>query len=235
MLDSVSEGAALKLGGGLLVVGLVLNAVVTSLWHPGGSEDHHVVIFAKYAKSGGWIATHLAQFVLVLVALAGVFALAVALRRSAPLLALLVAGGAVATAAAWAVLQAIDGVALKQAVDSWFAASGPQNAVRFANAETARWAEQGLQCYFRALYGLTLLGLGAALLAGRQVASWLGAAALLAGALSIAYGIDVAYVGFEGGFLDAALIAFQVVLLIFAVGVLMSGRRHRGARTAAGR
>lgn len=98
--------------------GLVLNGAVTMLFHPSGDEDIHDRIFAEYAQSGSWEWVHLGQFAGVLLVLAGLLLLCRALRPRAPHLALLAGGLVVATAAGWAVLQAVDGVALKQAVDA---------------------------------------------------------------------------------------------------------------------
>jgi pheromone shutdown protein TraB len=81
----------------------------------------------------------------------------------------------VATAATWAVLQGLDGVGLKQAVDAWYSASGADKAIRLANAETVRWLEWGFQSYFRVMLGVAFVLVGAGMLAGRRVAAgWLG-------------------------------------------------------------
>jgi hypothetical protein len=79
------------------------------------------------------------------------------LRQDTPYLALLAAGAIIATAAACTVLQAVDGVTLKQAVDAWVAAPGTEEAARFADAETVRWTARGLQSYFRVLLGVAFL------------------------------------------------------------------------------
>jgi hypothetical protein len=221
----------LKLSGALLVVGFVVNAIQRMLWHPTGEEDDHEAIFTEYAASGGWVATHLAEFVLVLVALAGLLVLCRALRPEAPYLALVAAGAIIATAAAWAVLQAVDGVTLKQAVDAWDAASGTEEPARFADAETVRWIEWGLQSYFRVLLGVAFVLLGAAAVVSRLVPSWLGVLLVLAGLLSLAIGISVGYAGLESGFQDAVGIALQLVVLVFIVGLLVVGRRARGSGT----
>jgi Domain of unknown function (DUF4386) len=165
---------ALKLSGALLVVGFVVNGIQRMLLHPTGAEDDHEAIFTEYADSDAWVATHLAEFMLILVALAGLLVLCRALRPETPYLALLAAGATIATAASWAVLQAVDGVTLKQAVDAWAAASGTDEATRFADAETVRWTEWGLQSYFRVLLGVAFLLLGAAAVVSRLVPSWLG-------------------------------------------------------------
>ncbi|MGP4003457.1 hypothetical protein [Streptomyces sp. 8N706] len=68
-----SGGSQLRIAGGLMVVGLLLNAVVTAVFHPSGEEDDHQAIFTEYADSGAWVAVHLGQFVGVLTALGVLF------------------------------------------------------------------------------------------------------------------------------------------------------------------
>jgi hypothetical protein len=148
-----ADRGALTLSGALLLVGFVVNAIQRRIWHPTGAEDEHESIFTEYAASNAWVATHFAEFVLVLVALAGLLVLCGALRAETSYLALLAAGTIIATGAIWAVLQAVDGVTLKQTVDAWAAASGTAKATRLADAETARWIEWGLQSLFRVLLG----------------------------------------------------------------------------------
>ncbi len=229
---SVDRGA-LALSGALLLVGFVVNAIQRRLLHPTGAEDDHEAIFTEYAASDAWAATHLAEFVLVLVAFAGLLMLCRALRRETPYLALLAAGAIIATGATWAVLQAVDGVTLKQAVDAWVAASESEKAARFADAETVRWTEWGLQGYFRVLLGLAFVLLGAAAVVSRLVPSWLGVLLVVGGLLSLAIGFSVGYEGLESGFQDAMGIAFQLVVLAFIVGLLVVSRRAREPGTRA--
>jgi hypothetical protein len=226
--DQPSERSALRLAGGLLVGGILLNAVATA-FHPTGDEDDHEEIFAEYADSGAWEALHLLQLAGVLAALAGLLVLyrALTARGEVRVLASLAAGATVITAACMAMLQAVDGVALKQAVDAWTDASGAQEAIRFADAESVRWLEWGVQSYFRVLLGLSLVLFGAAIVATRLVPRWLGWVAVLSGLLSVANGIDVGYNGLESGFQDVAIGASQLAILVFAVGVLVTGVRHR--------
>ena len=129
-----ADRGALTLSGALLLGGFVVNAIQRMLLHPTGAEDDHEAIFAEYAASDAWVGTHLAEFLLILVAFAGFLVLCGALRRETPYLALLAAGAIIATGATWAVLQAVDGVTLKQTVDAWAAASGTDKATRFADA-----------------------------------------------------------------------------------------------------
>jgi hypothetical protein len=59
------------------------------------------------------------------------------------LVARLAAVSAAVTLAFYGVLQAVDGVALKQAVDAWANAPEAEKEARFASAETIRWLEWG--------------------------------------------------------------------------------------------
>jgi len=222
-----SDRELLRSSGVLLLGGFLFTTVVTVLFHPGGNEDVHEDIFARYAASGAWEWVHFAQFVGVLAALGGLIVLHQVLRPRAPRLSAFAAGTTVATAAVWAALQAVDGVTLKQAVDAWVAADGPERAVRFGDAEVVRWTEWGLQSYFRVTLGVALLLFGATILTTRALAAWAGWVAVLAGLVSVAVGIDVAYSGLESGFQELAVPAFQLLMLVLAVGVLVSARRER--------
>jgi len=222
-----ASGRGLRLSGALLIGGFVLNALVTMLFHPSGDEDDHREIFTEYADSGAWIAVHLGQFVGVLVALGGLLVLYGVMRARGQALVLggLAAAATVATAAAWAILQGLDGVALKQAVDAWVDSTGAQEAIRFDNAETVRWLEWGFQSYFRVLLGLALVLFGAALIATRLVAPWLGWLTIATGLLSAAIGVVVGYEGLENGFEVVASPVSQLALLVVAVGIFVTGRR----------
>ena len=214
-----------------MVGGFLLFLVVTTLFHPSGQENDHPVIFAKYAESDPWVAVHFGQFAGVLVALGGFVVLSRTpeLRREVPVLATCALGTAVATAAVWAVLQAVDGVTLKQAVDAWASASDAEKSVRFADAETVRWAEWGIQSYFRLLLGLTFVLFGVAIARTGIVFRWIGWVGVLGGLLYIATGVAVGHSGFgqPGG------LVIQLLFSTFVVGVLVGGLRggdRRGQR-----
>ena len=226
-----ADRSVLVLSGALLLSGFVVNAIQRMIFHPTGEEDNHEVIFTEYAASDAWVATHFAEFLLVLVALSGLLVLCLALRREAPYLALFAAGALVASGAAWAVLQAVDGITLKQAVDAWAAATGPEKTTRFADAETTRWIEWGLQGYFRVLLGVAFVLLGAAIVVSRLVPSWLGVLLVLGGLLSVAIGFSIGYEGLESGLQDVIAIPLQVVVLALGVGLLIVSRRAREPAT----
>ena len=219
---------ALLLAGVLLVGGLV-GTVVATLFHPAGQEDVHEVIFADYAADDAWVAVHLAQFVAVLVTLGALLVLCDLLRRFEPtsVLARLAAATTVATAAAWALLQGLDGVGLKQAVDAWQAAPESERQSYFAAAETIRWLEWGFQSYFRLLLGTAFVLLGAALATGSLLPRWIGWAAIVTGAVSLWFGIDVGFSGLASSAQDVLSIAFLVLGLVFGIAVIAAGLRGR--------
>jgi hypothetical protein len=216
----------------LLLGGFLLNLIVTMGFHPSGDEDVHEEIFVEYANSDAWEWVHLGQLAGVLLVLAGLFVLYRALAPLRQTLATLSAAAITATAAGWAMLQGVDGVGLKQAVDAWAASSGPEQSIRLADAETIRWLEWGFQSYVRVLFGISVGLVGAGLVATRIVSSWIGWAAVAAGALSVALGVDVGYSGLASDFQDVAAPLFQLIMLAFAIGVLVAGRRRTEVTSA---
>jgi hypothetical protein len=75
--------------------------------------------------------------------------------------------------------------------------------------------------------------LGVAAVITRLVPTWLGVLVVIAGLLSLAIGVSVGYAGLESGFQDAVGIAFQLVVLVFILGLLVVGRRAGQPRTRA--
>jgi hypothetical protein len=215
----------LKLAGGLLLVGLVLFGLITQLFHPSHDENNHPVIFSKYAESDAWVAIHMGQFAAVMIALGGFLVLHRALetRGKDVVLTRLALGTTIATAAVWGVLQAVDGTALKETSDAWAHASGAEKHLRFADAETMRWTEWGLQSYFRLLMGATFVLFATALVRARLIGRWAGFAGIVAGLLYMTIGVAVGHTGFEkpGG------PAVQLLMLSFVAGVLIATRRGK--------
>lgn len=216
----------LKLAGGLFAAGFVVFFAVTAGIHPHGHENDHPVIFQKYAEDDAWIATHIGQFVGIVLILGGFVALARGIAErggGGRLLARIGTLSAAATGAVFAILQALDGIALKHTVDAWAAAEGGERAARFADAESLRWFEWGLQSYFRFFLGLTFVLFGVAILRSGIVARALGAIAIAAGTAYAAIGVAVGYDGFEqpGG------PVVQGLFVVFVAGVLVEARRRR--------
>jgi hypothetical protein len=165
-----------------------------------------------YAEDDLWIASHIGQFAGILLIFAGGFvALFRLLARSesstASALAWFGLVTAILAASAFTILQAVDGVALKIAVDTWYAIppSAPagdgggeeEKAIALRVAEGVRWTEWGLQAYYRMLQGAVALIFGVAIAKSALLARWTGAVGIAAGVVTIAAGVVVAYVGFS--------------------------------------
>ena len=148
-----------------------------------------------------WIAVHIGQFVGVIMVFAGGFvALYLLLVRSesstASTLAWIGLALAIMTASAFAVLQAVDGIALKMAVDSSVAAPSEDKAITFRVAEGIRFIEYGTNSIFRILQGVVAIMFGVAIVKSKLLDKWIGGAGIIIGAVTIYAGLEVAYLGF---------------------------------------
>jgi len=150
---------SLRLSAALLLVGQLLYVVVT-LFHADGDANNHPAVFAEYAASGIWTAVHVGQFACMAIMLAGLLALFFALDAQSGMASWAGRFGAVSavtTLGLYGVVLAVDGVALKQAVDAWASAPDTEKAARFASAEALRWLEWGTRSYENFTLGLAVL------------------------------------------------------------------------------
>ncbi len=92
-------------------------------------------------------------------------------------------------------MQAVDGTALKWAVDAWVAAPAGQKDAAFSAAQALRWTEYAFQSYSNVLLGLTYLFFGLAVAVGAFGPRWLGWVAVASGAAWIVHGVMVTYIG----------------------------------------
>lgn len=159
MTTGASGATHLRMPATLLLSGQVLYIAITLL-HADGEANNHSVAFLEYAASSSWIAVHLGQFLAMAILIAGLLRLGPALEAmlGRPHAAIqLGTGSAVAALALYGALQAVDGIALKHAVDAWVAAPEVEKATRFASAEAIRWLEWGTRSYHDIALGLSLL------------------------------------------------------------------------------
>jgi hypothetical protein len=153
------DRSSLRLSTTLLLVGQLLYVVVTLL-HTGGEANNHHAIFAAYADSAAWTAVHAAQFMCMGIFLGGLFALFFALDAPAGMAGWAARFGAASTLVTFALcggVLAVDGVALKQAVNALANAPEAEKAARFATAEAIRWLEWGMRSYENFALGLAVL------------------------------------------------------------------------------
>jgi hypothetical protein len=189
----------------------------------------------EYAQSQSWIAVHLAQWVAVLLLFGGLVALYYSIRRRSEAGATLARFGlamAVLATASLTMLQAVDGVALKWAVDAWASAPAEQEAAAFAAAEALRWTEYSLQSFSNILLGLTLILYGLAIAVGVAYPRWLGLVAMVSGIVSgiawIVHGLMVPYIGlFDSVPRGVAIILMSVWAFFMAYLMWRNGSRRR--------
>ena len=206
-------------------VGILLS-FVAGIFHPEREPANvHAAAFAEYASSSNWTLVHLGQFAGMGLLIAGLLVLFFALNGNGGT-TLWVARLGVATATAalalYAVLQAVDGVALKQAVDTWARAPDAEKLARFASAEAIRWLEWALRSYFSYMLGLTLIVQGVVIVRSGQIPRPIGYLMGLSGLAYLAQGWILGSEGFSASntlptLLGIVLIvAWSVWLLIVA-------------------
>ncbi|MFD1213954.1 hypothetical protein ACFQ36_18100 [Arthrobacter sp. GCM10027362] len=208
------NGKTLRLSAVLLVVGFILY-VLAGLLHPGGPANNHRAVFAEYAGSAGWTAVHLGQFTGMAVVIAGLLVFYFALDLGAGGAAWVARLGAVFAAVAlglYGILQAVDGVALKQAVDAWVGAPEAEKAARFASAESIRWLEWGARSYQSFMFGLALILLGSAVAVTARLPGALGYLMALSGLAYIVQGWVLGSEGFSATNTFAILAGYILIL-----------------------
>lgn len=206
------ERQSLRVSATLLLTGQILFILITQL-HADGPANDHLVVFAEYARSNTWKAVHVGQFLAMSILLAGLIALFFALTARGTTVSWAARFGAAFAVAAFALygaLQAVDGVALKQAVDAWARAPGAEKAARFANAETVRWLEWGFRSYQNFALGIALMLFAAAVLRAAPIPRPIGFLMCLSGLAYLAQG----WVGETEGFSQAHTIMIVLAFIL---------------------
>lgn len=198
----------------LMLSGQLLYITATQL-HAGGDANDHHAIFATYAENAIWTGVHVAQFAGVALLVAGLVAVFVAPQLRDRLWSRFGLGLAGTSLATYAVLQAIDGVALKQAVAAWHIASSAEEPARFAAAESIRWLEWGVRSYHDYALGLTML-----LLATAGLGNLLPRAVAVLAALCGASYLTQGWIAGTDGFSSAQSMA---IVLSWVFGLLWMG------------
>jgi hypothetical protein len=218
-----SERPLLRIGSITFLIGLAI-FIISSAFHAGREDPtNHLRVFAEYANSPPWIAAHIGQFVGDILIFAGGF---VALFRllvqsesmTVSVLAWIGFAISIIAASTLSILQAVDGIALKRAVDSCVVAPAEEKMAAFRVAEGIRWTEVGTNSIYRILQGTVAIVFGVAITLSRIVGRWICAIGIFAGALTIAAGVEVAYVGFAS--VNTGLGAYSKIIYYIWIGIL---------------
>jgi hypothetical protein len=229
-----AESITTRIGAVALPLGIIM-LLVGEFFHP--QREHPMdnpAVFMEYAHSNNWTAVHLVQYFGFLLLLGGLVALHYSVSAKPGVGAGLAPFGlaaAVAAAASFTVLQAVDGIALKRAVDTWVSAPAAQKAAAFAAAEAVRWTEIGMNSLSFFLAGLAIFFFGLAIAISTVYPRWVGLLAAISGALFMVNGVVVAYEGF-GPSITRLVAVFLLAVWTFIMAVLMwrKSSRRRIAR-----
>jgi hypothetical protein len=116
--------------------------------------------------------------------------------------------------ALYGVLQAVDGVALKHAVDAWSNAPEAEKATRFASAETVRWLEWGMNSYQAFMFALALILLATVIVGTARVPRAIGCLMGLAAIPMLVQSLVIGTTGFSVPLLAGTLSAVALPLML---------------------
>ena len=216
------ERTSLRIGSIAFIAGAII-AIVSTLFHPTGKDPANQILeFMAYANSDSWTAVHIGQFVGVMMVFSGGF---VSLYRllvqsgssMASILASIGLALAIMTASAFAVLQAVDGIANKMVVDSWVEAPPEKKDITFTVAEGIRFIEYGANSIFRILQGTVAVIFGIAILRSQLLNKWICGGGVVIGAVTIYAGLEIVYLGFVG---PTTVIGISMMIYFIWVGIL---------------
>ncbi len=129
---------------------------------------------------------------------------------------------AAAALGATAVLQAVDGIALKVMVDNLAAASEEQKPSAFLAALAVRQIEVGMASFMALLFGTALALLSGAVAKSTAYPTGLGWLGLAAGVGTVVGGLLTAFTGFSMTAMNVALPFFLILVIwMVAIGFLL--------------
>jgi hypothetical protein len=218
------DRSLLRVGAVAGALGVLLQVVADQLHPAHAHPNDSAAAFAEYARSDIWVSVHIGQFLGTLLIVVALVALARSAARQPGIAgALAVAGtvAAVVVAAVFTVQMAVDGVALKAAVDVWSHAADADKPTAFLMADDVRAMEKGLAGFFQMSNGVTLLALGLSLALGRMFRRWLGWVGAIAGAGWFVGGVVTAHTGFS---VEASRILLGPLILtvVFVTGLCVA-------------
>ena len=221
----------------LLIVGEVVYQVAEQFHPEGGITPNNV--FTAYANSPSWTLVHEAQFAGSTIVIFGILALFFALNINSGILGVMnrfAAALAVAALALNGTLYAVDGVALKQAVDEWMGASVSQQSAFFAVVQGIRGVEWGLRSYVDFTTGLTLVLFGIVIASTTRIPRPIGYIMGLSGLVYIAqgYGYGTGYTSLSNfvTWMPNSL-NYQFLIIVWAIWLLVSAWRMKESVQAA--
>jgi len=231
-----AQPSLLRVGALLGGIGVLMQVPMDRLHPHHSAPNDSAAAFREYAASQAWTIVHIGQWLGMLLIVFGLVSLARGLARQRGIaggLGLLGGVTAVLVAAVFTVQMAVDGVALKSAIDAWVGSDSPiGRAATFQVADGIRDIEKALSAFFHLLNGSTFLLLGLSVAFGRYCPRWLGVCGGLAGIGFLVAGVVTARTGFSGD-ADSAVLPATLFGTVFLVGVFVSMWRRASRERAA--
>lgn len=203
----------------LILLGEVMYQIAQYFHAEGGTTPSEV--FITYAKSSSWTLVHEAQFAGSTIFIFGILLLIYNLKdgsRIQGIVNLFASTLAIATLAINGVLYAVDGVALREAINSWIRVSPSQQFAYFAMVLGIRGIEWGLRSYLDFTTGLTLILLAIVIASGVKIFRVIGYIMGLSGLAYIVqgYGYGRGYTPISEHFVLGS-INYQFLIFIWAI------------------
>ncbi len=138
-----ADAITARIGAVTLPLAIIVFAVSTAIHPSREAPMDNPAVFMEYAQTESWIAVHFGQWLGVLLLFGGLVALYYSIttkpEAGAGVVARFGLAAAVLAAASLTMLQAVEGVALKWAVDEWASAPADQQGAAFSAAKALRW------------------------------------------------------------------------------------------------
>ena len=213
-------------GAVLLVVGTYL--------HPSKADPNDAArAFAEYAADQLWVASHLMQYLGIVLMVGALVLLSRRLAHGpAAHWAHLGMAGAIGSLAVTSALQAVDGVALKVMVDAWAGAPEAQKPMLFQAAFAVRQVEIGLASLMSVVFAVTVVVYGVGLVVDPRFPRWLGVLGIAGGVSTLVAGVVMAYTGFSEVAMAISMPSSILLLAwMISVGIFMwPGHRPEASR-----
>jgi hypothetical protein len=230
---SMANRKALLFSAVLVIAGEVVYQVAQQ-FHPCEQVvcNNYTAVFTVYATSTYWALIHAVQFTGNAMLVFGLVALFYALNVTSGVVGVVnrfAAASAVAALAFFAAVYAVDGVALKQAVDAWVSAPASQKSTYFAVAQGIRGLEWGVRGYSDFLTGLSLVLLATVIVWTARIYRPIGYIMGLSGLTYLVqgYGYGTAYTSISNFPFLLASTDYQFLMIVWSIWLLIVAWRMK--------
>jgi hypothetical protein len=220
----------------LLLVAVVVSAVAQQFHAGSGATANEV--FTSYANSTSYTLVHEAQFASSALFVFGLLALFLGLNVNSGIRGAVnrfAVASAVVSLALNGVLYAVDGVALKQAVDAWVSAPASEQPALFAVVQGIRGVEWGMRSYVNFTAGLSLVLFAIVIASTARIKRPMGYIMGLSGLSIIAWGYSygTGYTSLSDFSFSLNGVYYALLILVWVIWLFVSALRMKESVQAA--